>query len=229
MCTWMMWNLQDTFSVGGLFLTYFNDFGLLVIIKIMTMILYIMIWLIFNKFINIYILHNQMLEIIWTFFPMFILFLMAWPSIRILYILEVMFNPSLFSVKILGNQWFWSYEFNDVFKIQFDSFMIKNYDSLSNFRLLDVDHRLILPAYLPLRGLITSMDVIHSWTLPSMGIKVDSVPGRINQSIFKIKTLGLFYGQCSEICGMNHSFMPIVLESVMWDVFLHWMKSHKKN
>nr|YP_010400414.1 cytochrome c oxidase subunit II [Cotesia flavipes]UQS76143.1 cytochrome c oxidase subunit 2 [Cotesia flavipes] len=221
MCTWFLMNFQDSFSMIMMMMIYFHDFILMILLMILIFIFYIMFWFFFNKLINKNILHNQLIEIIWTIIPMFILIFMALPSLNILYMLEEMINPFM-TVKILGHQWYWSYEFSDFFKVEFDSFMLKDYLNY-NFRLLDVDNRLILPKSFMIRGLVSSVDVIHSWTIPSLGVKVDSIPGRMNQFFLMINRSGLFFGQCSEICGLNHSFMPIVLEVVKLKNFLNWI------
>nr|APF47419.1 cytochrome c oxidase subunit II [Microgaster campestris] len=222
MCTWFMMNFQDSFSLIMNKMIYFHDFILMILMMILLMIFYIMFWYLKNNLINKNILHNQFIEIIWTIIPMIILIFMALPSLNILYKLEEIIHPFM-TIKILGHQWYWSYEYSDFLNIEFDSFMLKNYMN-GNFRLLDVDNRLILPKNFNIRGLVSSIDVIHSWTIPSLGVKVDSIPGRMNQFNMLINRSGLFFGQCSEICGLNHSFMPIVLESVKLMNFLNWIK-----
>jgi len=170
---------------------------------------------------------SQSLEIFWTISPTFILILIGAPSIRLLYILDEVFSPSL-TIKTLGHQWYWSYEYTDFFNIEFDSFLIKPSHQLStptNFRLLDVDNRIYLPFNIQIRNLISATDVLHSWTIPSLGIKTDAIPGRLNQLNFLINRPGLFYGQCSEICGANHSFIPIVLERVNTHAFINAIHS----
>lgn len=128
-------------------------------------------------------------------------------------------NPSL-TIKAIGHQWYWSYEYADYRELEFDSYMIPTRDlTLGKPRLLEVDKRLILPSKTPIRVLVSSADVLHSWAIPSLGIKMDAVPGRLNQVKFFISRCGLFYGQCSEICGANHSFMPIVIESIKFSSF----------
>nr|APF47513.1 cytochrome c oxidase subunit II [Protapanteles sp. 2 SNS-2016] len=222
MCTWFLMNFQDSFSFIMMMMIYFHDFIMMILLMILFFILYIMYWFFFNKLINMNILHNQLIEIIWTIIPMIILIFMALPSLSILYMLDDMINPFM-TIKILGHQWYWSYEYSDFYMIEFDSFMLTDYLK-SNFRLLDVDNRLLLPKNFNIRGLVSSVDVIHSWAVPSLGIKIDSIPGRMNQFIMQIDRSGLFFGQCSEICGLNHSFMPIVLESVKLNNFLSWIK-----
>nr|APF47473.1 cytochrome c oxidase subunit II [Snellenius radicalis] len=217
----LMMNFQDSFSYLMKMMIYFHDFILMILLMILLFILYIMMWFFFNKLINMKILHNHFIEVIWTIIPMIILIFMVLPSLNILYLLEDMVNPFL-TIKILGHQWYWSYEYSDFYNLEFDSFMIKDFQN-NNFRLLDVDNRLVLPKNFNIRGLVSSVDVIHSWTMPSMGVKVDSIPGRMNQFIMLINRSGLYFGQCSEICGLNHSFMPIVLESINIKNFLTWI------
>nr|YP_010936692.1 cytochrome c oxidase subunit II [Apanteles gelechiidivoris]WKW91662.1 cytochrome c oxidase subunit 2 [Apanteles gelechiidivoris]WLN31480.1 cytochrome c oxidase subunit 2 [Apanteles gelechiidivoris] len=224
MVTWFMMNFQDSFSYIMMLMIYFHDFILMVLLMILVFILYIMVWFFLNNLFNKNILHNQLIEIIWTIIPMIILIFMALPSLHILYMLEDILNPFM-TIKILGHQWYWSYEYSDFYNLEFDSFMLKDYIE-GNFRLLDVDNRLILPKNFNIRGLLSSVDVIHSWTIQSLGIKVDCIPGRMNQFMMLVNRSGLFFGQCSEICGLNHSFMPIVLEIVNLVNFVNWIKNN---
>lgn len=168
-------------------------------------------------FISRYSLDNQVLEFVWTVLPLMVLVFLAFPSIRILYLMDEIKSP-LLSCKILGHQWFWSYEYRDFFEINFDSYIIFNY-----VRLLEVDNSFVLPAGVKIRLLISSVDVLHSWTVPAFGVKVDSIPGRLNQLNFTINRLGVYFGQCSEICGVNHSFMPIIVEVVPVSWFEIWL------
>lgn len=154
---------------------------------------------------------------------MFILIFIALPSLKILYLTdEIHFNN--LTIKTIGHQWYWRYEYSDFNNIEFDSFILPANQLIPNeFRLLDVDNRCILPFNLPIRLLTTSIDVIHAWTVPSLGIKIDSTPGRLNQTILFINRPGLFFGQCSEICGINHRFIPIVIESTNLYNFKNWL------
>lgn len=158
--------------------------------------------------------HSTELEILWTVVPALLLMSIACPSFALLYATDDLTHPVL-SIKIIGHQWYWSYEFESVASsggFAFDSYMLPTTDlSEGQFRLLEVDNRLFLPINTHLRLLITSTDVLHSWTIPSFGIKVDACPGRLNQASLFIKRAGLYFGQCSEICGINHGFMPIVV------------------
>lgn len=159
--------------------------------------------------------HNSLLEIIWIVIPSCILFIIAIPSFSLLYIMEsrtIWNNPEL-TLKIIGHQWYWGYEYeinSEIeLRLQSEDDLISNFSNIGGFRLLETNTKLILPVDQQIRLLITSDDVIHSWTIPSFAIKVDAVPGRLNQVFLKILRSGVYYGQCSEICGINHGFMPI--------------------
>uniref|UniRef100_UPI0030E0F9E3 cytochrome c oxidase subunit II n=1 Tax=Austruca iranica TaxID=578236 RepID=UPI0030E0F9E3 len=223
MATWAYLGLQDSSSPLMEQLVFFHDHIMIVLTLIVTFVGYIMATLFFNSFINRYMLENQPIEIIWTSIPAVILIFIALPSLRLLYLLDEVNSPSL-TLKTIGHQWYWSYEYSDFLHLEFDSYMTPvNELSDSGFRLLDVDNRTVLPLNTQVRILISAADVIHSWTVPSLGVKADAIPGRLNQTSFMINRPGLFYGQCSEICGANHSFMPIVIESTYIDSFLDWI------
>jgi len=166
--------------------------------------------------------HSSLLEIVWTLIPAFVLLIIAVPSFSLLYSLDEVIDPTL-TVKVVGHQWYWSYEYIDLFRngrYGFDSYMINTSDlKYGTFRLLEVDHRLILPIKTHIRLLVTAADVLHSWAVPAFGIKIDACPGRISQVSLFIKREGVFYGQCSEICGVNHGFMPIVVRGVQENLF----------
>jgi heme/copper-type cytochrome/quinol oxidase subunit 2 len=167
--------------------------------------------------------HNTLLEIIWTLIPCFILLLIAIPSFSLLYAIEDL-NLIESTIKIIGNQWYWTFELpGELFEKKFDSVMIPEEDLLDGtLRLLEVDERLKLPIEKQLRLFITASDVLHSFAVPSLGIKIDACPGRLNQVALWIKRSGVYYGQCSEICGIQHGFMPIVIEGVDTTTFLEW-------
>lgn len=158
--------------------------------------------------------HNLQLEVIWTLIPTLILIIIAVPSFALLYSTDELLDVSL-NIKVIGHQWYWSYEYSDmrslvVDDIKFDSYMVPDSElSFGDLRLLKTDCPLILPKETNIRFLITSTDVLHSWAVPSFGIKMDAVPGRLNQTGAYIMEMGRFYGQCSELCGVNHGFMPI--------------------
>lgn len=193
---------------------------LLIIISI---IIYILGTITRNKFTYRFLLENQTIELIWTIIPALILVLIILPSLKLLYLFDEINNSNV-TIKSIGHQWYWSYELSD-FKIkEFDSYIISLDHQINyNFRLLDVDNRLVLPFSSQIRLIVTSSDVIHSWTIPSTGLKIDAVPGRLNQLLFNINRTRLFFGQCSEICGTNHSFIPIVIERVSSENFIKWV------
>lgn len=174
--------------------------------------------------------HSNLLEIIWTIVPAVILVFVAIPSFSLLYSLDELSQP-LITVKVVGHQWYWSYEYSDYLKktstsaaLNFDSYMINSNElTFGAFRLLEVDNRLVLPIKTHIRLLVTSSDVIHSWAIPSFGIKVDGTPGRLSQASLYIKREGVYYGQCSEICGINHGFMPIVVKGILPSKFIKWL------
>nr|QQH14391.1 cytochrome c oxidase subunit II [Metallus mai] len=225
MTTWTNFYFQDANSPIMEQLIFFHDHAMIILIMIMMSILYLMSSMLMNKYINQNLMNQQNIEIIWTIIPMIMLIFIALPSIHLLYLTDEINNP-IMTVKTIGHQWYWSYEYTDFKTIEFDSYMInKNSLNLNYFRLLDVDNNLILPINTQIRMLISSTDVIHSWTVPSLGKKMDAIPGRLNQMNLMIKRPGLFFGQCSEICGANHSFMPIVIEAINMKNFLKWINS----
>nr|QYF07862.1 cytochrome c oxidase subunit II [Stigmatomma silvestrii] len=224
MNTWTL-SFQDSNSPIFDMMIFFHDFTMMNLIFITMIIMYIMSSLIFNKYINRFLLQGHFIELLWTISPMFILIFIALPSLNILYMTDEMFNNNI-TIKTIGHQWYWSYEYTDFSIKEFDSFMIpSNSLNINEFRLLDVDNRCVMPFNYPIRILTTSMDVIHSWTIPSLGIKMDSTPGRLNQSMMFMYRPGIYFGQCSEICGINHSFMPIVIESTNINFFKLWIMS----
>nr|YP_011004215.1 cytochrome c oxidase subunit II [Elthusa poutassouiensis]WPS93550.1 cytochrome c oxidase subunit II [Elthusa poutassouiensis] len=225
----MMWwndmNIQNNMSPLMEQLSLFHDHTMIIISSIIILTIYIMLSSMLNKFINRPMLENQPLEFIWTIVPAFILIFIALPSLRLLYLLDETHNPSM-TIKSIGHQWYWSYEYSDLSSKEFDSYMIPEGDlNLSMFRLLETDNHVVIPMLTQIRMLTSSSDVIHSWTIPSLGVKADAIPGRLNQLNIMTLQPGLFYGQCSEICGANHSFMPITIESVSMKTFLKWLNS----
>nr|WIM00489.1 cytochrome c oxidase subunit II [Polyura dolon] len=224
MATWSNLNFQNSASPLMEQIIFFHDHSLIILIIITILVSYLMLNLFFNKYINRFLLEGQLIELIWTILPAIILIFIAFPSLRLLYLLDELNNP-LITLKAIGHQWYWSYEYSDFNKVEFDSYMTQ-WNKNNNFRLLDVDNRVILPMNNQIRILITATDVIHSWTVPSLGVKVDANPGRLNQTNFFINRPGIFYGQCSEICGANHSFMPIMIESVSIKNFINWINNY---
>jgi len=175
------------------------------------------------------IIPSRILEGVWTICPAIILFFLAVPSFSLLYSLEEFINPSL-TLKIIGHQWYWSYEYSDFFdfkkdqNITFDYYTV-DYKNLTKgtFRLLEVDNRVVLPTQTNIRLLITAEDVLQSWSVSSLGVNIDACPGRVSQVSLFLKRSGVYYGQCSEICGVNHGFMPIVVEGLSVDTFVKWI------
>nr|YP_009001949.1 cytochrome c oxidase subunit II [Colistium nudipinnis]AFH09376.1 cytochrome c oxidase subunit II [Colistium nudipinnis] len=203
-------------------LLHFHDHALMIVFLISTLVLYMMVAMATAKLTDKLILDSQEIEIVWTLLPAIILILIALPSLRILYLMDEIDDPHL-TIKALGHQWYWSYEYTDYEALGFDSYMIPPQDLVpGQFRLLEADHRMVIPMESPIRVLISAEDVLHSWAVPALGIKADAVPGRLNQTTFIVNRSGVFYGQCSEICGANHSFMPIVVESVPLEHFQDW-------
>jgi cytochrome c oxidase subunit II len=177
-----------------------------------------------NRFYARAISHSEQLflEIVWTVIPVIIIVLLGIPSLALLYASNELLNPSI-TVQVIGSQWYWTYEYNDI-DVSFDSYMILEEDlKFGELRLLEVDHRLVLPANVHVRLLLTASDVIHSWAVPSLGIKTDAIPGRLNNINIFIKKPGVYYGQCSEICGVNHGFMPIVVQALNEIQFMDWV------
>lgn len=179
--------------------------------------------------------HSSLLEIIWTIIPAVALLLIAIPSFALLYSLDEIVDPSV-TLKVIGHQWYWSYEYSDYATLEggdtlnFDSYMVPTSDLVrGSFRLLEVDNRVILPVNTHIRVLVTAADVLHSWAIPSFGIKVDATPGRLSQVSLFIKREGVYYGQCSEICGVNHGFMPIVIRGVSSSKFTNWIAAKLDN
>ena len=176
-----------------------------------------------------YLNHGTLIELIWTITPAVILILIAFPSFKLLYLMDEVSDPSM-SVLAEGHQWYWSYQYPDFLDstdelIEFDSYIVPESDlEFGTLRMLEVDNRVIIPELTHTRFIVTSGDVIHSFACPALGIKSDAYPGRLNQASVFINREGVFYGQCSEICGILHSSMPIVIESVSLEKFLTWLE-----
>uniref|UniRef100_A0AAU6PCF9 Cytochrome c oxidase subunit 2 n=1 Tax=Diplonychus sp. TaxID=2977879 RepID=A0AAU6PCF9_9HEMI len=226
MATWSHLLLQDANSPLMEQLIFFHDHAMMILAIITTLVAYLMASVLTNKLINRYLLEGQTIELVWTILPAVTLIFIALPSLRLLYLMDEMSNP-LLTVKAIGHQWYWSYEYTDFSNTEFDSYMKPTNELESQeFRLLDVDNRMVLPMNTQIRLLVTATDVLHSWAMPSLGIKIDATPGRLNQGSITLLRPGLMFGQCSEICGANHSFMPIVVESVPMKTFINWLNSN---
>nr|YP_009059869.1 cytochrome c oxidase subunit II [Laeops lanceolata]YP_010485777.1 cytochrome c oxidase subunit II [Laeops kitaharae]UVW81923.1 cytochrome c oxidase subunit II [Laeops kitaharae]BAP58954.1 cytochrome c oxidase subunit II [Laeops lanceolata] len=214
--------LQDAASPLMEELLHFHDHALMIVILISTMVLYILVAMVTAKVTDKLILDSQEIEVIWTVLPAVVLILIALPSLRLLYMMDEVNSPHV-TIKAIGHQWYWTYEYTDYEELEFDAYMLPTQDlAPGQFRLLETDHRVVVPAESPVRILVTAEDVLHSWTVPALGTKVDAVPGRLNQTTFIVDRPGVFYGQCSEICGANHSFMPIMVESTPLKHFESW-------
>lgn len=181
-----------------------------------------------NKFAYKYLRHGQTLEIIWTIFPAIILLLIAFPSFILLYLCDEVLTPAM-TIKVVGFQWYWKYEYSDFISdtgetIEYESYIVPD-DMLEEgqLRLLDTDTSIIVPVDTHVRFIVTANDVIHSFTVPSLGLKVDATPGRLNQVSALIQRTGVYYGQCSELCGVNHALMPIKVECVPISDFVEWL------
>nr|QXT44689.1 cytochrome c oxidase subunit 2 [Hydrecotermes kawaii] len=223
MATWLNLTLQDSASPIMEQLIYFHDHALMIMLMIITTVFYTLISIMQNKQTSRFMLEGQMIETVWTIAPAIILLFIAMPSLRLLYLMDEIHNPAL-TLKTVGHQWYWSYEYSDFTKLEFDSYMVPQEEMQTGmFRLLDTDNRVVLPMNSPIRLIVTAADVLHSWTVPGLGVKTDATPGRLNQVSFSINRPGILYGQCSEICGANHSFMPITIESVSTNQFINWV------
>lgn len=177
--------------------------------------------------------HGVVLEIVWTTIPSIILVFIAIPSFSLLYSMDEVIEPSL-TVKVIGHQWYWSYEYSDranKHNLSLDSYLLVDSNiekalkllKVKAYRMLDVNFPLVLPIKTHIRFLVTSADVIHSWAIPSLALKIDAMPGRLNQLSTYIKRSGIYYGQCSEICGVNHGYMPSVIFAVSKSKYINWL------
>lgn len=200
-------------------LIIFHDHAMLVVVLIVLLIGGVILGLLTNSFTRRRIYEEQRLEVMWTVTPALILFGLAVPSLQILYLRDEIIAP-IFTVKCIGHQWYWSYEYSDGAEVRFDSYIIPTEElDEGGLRLLDVDNRIVLPVNEEIRLLVSSTDVIHRWTVPVFGVKLDAIPGRLNEIGLLVDHVGVFYGQCSEICGANHSYMPIVVEVLPVSLF----------
>lgn len=208
---------------------FLHDFITIILVFIIRFVGYCLLYAIFNKLIAKNLIERQVIECVWTIIPALILIQIAIPSLLLLYMLDESIDSRL-TIKIIGHQWYWRYEYSDFWSfpicssIEYDSYIIPSNElEDSIFRLLDVDNRIVIPFNTRIRLLISSADVIHAWTVPVFGVKRDAVPGRINIARVVAQRPGVYYGQCSEICGANHRFIPIVVESINSKSFLNWV------
>lgn len=223
--TWGQLIFQDAASPIILQIISFHDLTLVILTLVISVVTYALYAIIANSYTNRYLIEAQEIETVWTILPAIILLFLALPSLRLLYLTDELSQPGI-TLKAIGHQWYWRYEYSDFIDVEIDSYIVPVSDlTPGEFRLLEVDNRVVLPIHLEIRVLVTAADVIHSWTVPSLGVKVDAIPGRLNQLGFTISQPGVFYGQCSEICGANHSFIPIAIESVNLKSFMKWISN----
>jgi cytochrome c oxidase subunit 2 len=233
-------NLQDPATPAAEGMIFFHNYLMLILIVVAVFVFWMLAKVIysFNSDANQLaqkFTHSSLLEIVWTIIPAVILVLIAVPSFALLYSLDELVDPVV-TLKVVGHQWYWSYEYSDFATLEggetlnFDSYMIPSDELTSGtFRLLEVDNRVVLPINTHVRVLVTAADVLHSWAIPSFGVKIDACPGRLSQVSLFLKREGFYYGQCSEICGVNHGFMPIVVRGVSVDNFTTWITSKLDN
>jgi cytochrome c oxidase subunit 2 len=224
-------SMQDPATPSAEGMMFFHNYLVFFLIFVGVFVFWMLYFIIVNynenaNKISLKFTHSSLLEIVWTIIPAIILLLIAIPSFTLLYSLDEVVDPTV-TLKVIGHQWYWTYEIvhhaGVTDALVFDSYMVPTSDlSFGSFRLLEVDNRLVLPMKTHIRVLITAADVIHNWAIPSFGMKVDATPGRLSQASLFIKRAGVYYGQCSEICGVNHGFMPIVVVSVPTPKFIDW-------
>lgn len=230
MFEWNQFGLQDRLSPSIEEFLLFHDYLILILTFVIRGVAYFLISLLGRGFSNQALIEGQALEAVWTILPAVILVAIAVPSLALLYRLDSSFNRAIV-LKVLGHQWYWSYEYTDFWalksegsQISFDSYIVPREETAEGiFRLLETDNRPSLPYLTNIRVLVRSADVLHSWAVPRLGVKLDATPGRLNQLTFLSYRPGVVYGQCSEICGANHSFIPIVIQFVSVTDFLSWL------
>jgi len=210
MIFWGILSLQDALRVRIEQIIYFHDYLIMVMLIIICVVGYFLGFVLFSKSYSRRIVADHLVETVWTILPIVVLVFLIYPSIYLLYLIDESRVEFLCTLKVIGHQWYWRYKIDGLVRLEHDSYI----DSERIIRLIDVDNRVIVPAQEHIRALITSRDVLHSWALPSLGVKIDAVPGRLNQFVFIIILNAIIHGQCREICGVNHSFIPIVLEAV---------------
>jgi len=210
MIFWGILSLQDALSVTMEQIIYFHDYLMIVIIIIICVVGYFIGFVLFTKVYSSRIVADHLVETVWTILPIVVLVFLVYPSIYLLYLIDERRIEFLCTLKVIGHQWYWSYKMDGILRLDIDSYL----DRERIVRLIDVDNRVVVPVQEHIRALITSSDVLHSWALPSLGVKMDAIPGRLNQFVFIVILNSVIHGQCREICGVNHSFIPIVLEAV---------------
>jgi len=222
---WGQLGLQEGTTSIIEMLNYFHDYMIVILTFIIVFVTYIFVRIIATSKVDKYTMDSHTLETVWTVVPMVILLFIAFPSLYLLYLIEDVSNPAV-TVKVVGHQWYWEYQYSNSWaNFGFDSYIVHEKANGPLFYRLDVDNRLILPTLSQILFLITSADVIHSWTVPTLGIKTDAIPGRLNFLSRVIPFSGVYFGQCREICGSNHSFMPIVVEAIPSVHFINYVEA----
>lgn len=202
--------MQDALSANIEQIIYLHDYLIIVILIILCVVGYFLVFVLSLKSYSSRIVADHLVERVWTILPIVVLIFLVYPSIYLLYLIDERRVEFLCTLKVIGHQWYWRYKIDGLLTLEIDSYI----DADRFVRLMDVDNRVVVPAQEYIRALITSRDVLHSWALPSLGVKIDAIPGRLNQFVFIVMMNSVVHGQCREICGVNHSFMPIVLEAV---------------
>ena len=210
MIFWGIFSLQDALRANIEQIIYFHDYLIIVILIIICVVGYFLVFVLSLKSYSSRIVADHLVERVWTILPIVVLIFLVYPSIYLLYLIDERSVEFLCTLKVIGHQWYWRYKIDGLVNLDIDSYI----DSDRFVRLIDVDNRVVVPAQEYIRALITSRDVLHSWALPSLGVKIDAIPGRLNQFVFIVIINSVVHGQCREICGVNHSFIPIVLEAV---------------
>ena len=223
--------LQEAASPVMERVTSFNDLVFIIAVVITFFVLALLLYVVFRfnakrNPVPSKTSHNTLIEVVWTVLPIIILVVIAIPSFRLLYFTDRTEEAEM-TIKAIGHQWYWSYEYPDFDDLSLDAFMIQERDELEEGQpwLLETDIRVMLPVDTTIRVLVTADDVIHSWAVPAFGIKVDAVPGRLNETWVRVDREGVYYGQCSELCGVDHAFMPIAVEVVSKEAFAAWMEA----
>nr|QTF76102.1 cytochrome c oxidase subunit 2 [Holarthrothrips indicus] len=226
---------EDSSSISVMAMEDFHDYTMVILFMITMFLMIIIFNLLMSKFINKTLLAGQMLELIWTIFPMLILFFIAYPSLFYLYLSDLSISPAT-TIKVYGAQWYWIYEYADFKNFTYSSYLLSDDDLKSNlskgflgWRLLECDTRGIFPYGVEVRIMVTSQDVIHSFAIPGLSLKVDAVPGRLNWMTVHVKRPGVYYGQCAEICGVGHAFMPISIDFVSPTDYVKTIKMLKES
>lgn len=230
MALWGQIGLQEGLRVPIELIVSFHDYMMIYLVGILFLVCSIRYSILSNQGLDKYLSESHFLEFVWTVLPVCILLMMAFPSLYLLYLNEDTVTSGCI-IKVIGHQWYWEYQYstgvNNLFSgSEYNSYMLNDDGSNSDlFRNLDVDNRVVVPTGLSTLMMVTSADVLHSWAVPSIGLKVDAVPGRLNYLTLSPVSSGVYYGQCSELCGRNHSFMPIVVESVQVSDFVKRLSS----